>query len=66
MRLETIMSRGDLPASEKKLMTNFREGWGSPLETEWGVLTGCLLTFCLLAENGILLVQGQRWERVAT
>lgn len=43
MRLETIMSRGDLPASEKKLVTNFREGWGSPVRTEWGFLAGCLL-----------------------
>ena len=37
------MSRGDLPALEKKLVTNFREGKGSPVETEWGFLAGCLL-----------------------
>ena len=43
MRLETIVSRVDLPSLEKELVTNFREGWGCVVGTEGVFLAGCSL-----------------------
>ena len=36
MRLETIVSSGNLPSLEKELVTNFGQGWGCVVRTEQG------------------------------
>lgn len=36
MRLETIVSSGNLPSLEKELVTNFGQGWGYVVRTKQG------------------------------
>lgn len=61
MRLEVIVSRGDLPVLEKKLVTNFGEA--EKYGRDRGGFSSRMLTFCLLAGHGGPLVQGQERER---